>query len=94
MGDRGNQVAIFWNDKEEFSHFAMEFSTNIWVMWSEFPGTSTQVSALQAFLEDVRESSKQEIISYTEFEEYYEGLSVSVPSDEDFANVLRNTWSV
>lgn len=68
------------------------FNTN--AKYKPAPGVSTGVSALQAFLDDVRESSKQEVISYTEFEEYYEGLSVSLTNDEDFANVLRNTWSV
>ncbi|GFS04396.1 calcyphosin-2-like [Elysia marginata] len=67
---------------------------NINAKYKPASGAVAGVSALQAFLEDVRESSKQEVISYTEFEEYYEGLSVSLASDEDFANVLRNTWSV
>ena len=52
------------------------------------------MSALQAFLEDIRENDKQELISFIEFEEYYEGLSLSIDRHEDFANVLRNTWNI
>ncbi|KAK0052843.1 calcyphosin-2 [Biomphalaria pfeifferi] len=51
-------------------------------------------SALQAFIEDVRENDKDEFISYIEFEEYYEGLSLGIKSDEEFANILRNTWNI
>ncbi|KAK3792689.1 hypothetical protein RRG08_020758 [Elysia crispata] len=84
--DSGKKGVIHISDISKF------FNVN--AKYKPLPGVSTSVSALQAFLEDVRESSKQEVISYTEFEEYYEGLSICLPSDEDFANVLRNTWSV
>ncbi|XP_005098660.3 calcyphosin-2 [Aplysia californica] len=57
-------------------------------------GGDSGVSALQAFLEDVRENEKQELISFIEFEEYYEGLSLGIERDEDFANVLHNTWNI
>ncbi|GFO40241.1 calcyphosin-2-like [Plakobranchus ocellatus] len=67
---------------------------NVNAKYKPVSGAASNVSALQAFLEDVRESAKQDVISYTEFEEYYEGLSISLPSDEDFVNVLRNTWNV
>ncbi|KAK6191534.1 hypothetical protein SNE40_003198 [Patella caerulea] len=53
-----------------------------------------ETSAIQAFLSSVRTSPKQEEVSYTEFEEYYEGISVGLDSDEDFTNVLRNTWNI
>ena len=33
-------------------------------------------------------------VSYAEFEEYYEGLSVGVPSDDDYINILKNAWGV
>ncbi|KAK7108451.1 calcyphosin-2-like [Littorina saxatilis] len=51
-------------------------------------------SALQSFLDEVRSSPKQEEVSFIEFEEYYEGLSLGVENDEHFANVLRNTWNI
>ncbi|KAK7503125.1 hypothetical protein BaRGS_00005751 [Batillaria attramentaria] len=51
-------------------------------------------NALQAFLAAVRASNKQEEVTFIEFEEYYEGLSLGVDDDKDFANILRNTWSI
>jgi hypothetical protein len=36
----------------------------------------------------------QEEISYVEFEEYYEGLSISIDNDMEFANILHNTWNI
>ncbi|XP_041354140.1 calcyphosin-2-like [Gigantopelta aegis] len=60
------------------------------------PSKSSDVdgSALQAFLNAVCVSSKQEEVQYVEFEEYHEGLSIGVATDQDFANILRNTWTI
>lgn len=33
-------------------------------------------------------------VSYVEFEEYYEGLSIIIVSDNDFVNMMRNCWGV
>ena len=33
-------------------------------------------------------------VSYSEFEEYYEGLSVCIHDDEAFTNILKNAWSI
>lgn len=55
---------------------------------------ATGTSVIQAFLESVMASPKQEEVSYVEFEEYYEGLSIGFDSDKDFANILRNTWTI
>uniref|UniRef100_H2YU91 EF-hand domain-containing protein n=1 Tax=Ciona savignyi TaxID=51511 RepID=H2YU91_CIOSA len=33
-------------------------------------------------------------ISYVEFTEYYEGVSLTVPTDADFINMMRNCWGV
>lgn len=52
------------------------------------------VSALQAFIDSVQERPTQEEVSYEEFEDYYEGLSICIDSDDDFTNILRNTWSI
>ena len=41
-----------------------------------------------------RDTREQGQVSYAEFEEYYEGLSVAVTSDDDFINILKNAWSV
>lgn len=50
------------------------------------------MTALQAFISTVQSNPRQEEISFEEFEDYYEGLSLCVESDEDFANIIRNTW--
>ncbi|XP_069131014.1 calcyphosin-2-like isoform X1 [Argopecten irradians] len=54
----------------------------------------SSTSALHAFIDSVQESPSQEEVTYEAFEDYYEGLSISVDSDDDFANILRNTWSI
>ncbi|XP_043565810.1 calcyphosin-2 isoform X3 [Chiloscyllium plagiosum] len=33
-------------------------------------------------------------VTYIEFEAYYEGISLEVANDEDFANIMRNCWAV
>lgn len=53
-----------------------------------------EVSPLQGFLNAVLPNKKVEEVSYVEFEEYYEGLSLSVADDEDFFTILRNTWTL
>ncbi|KAL8613723.1 hypothetical protein ACOMHN_029815 [Nucella lapillus] len=60
------------------------------------PGSDADstMNALQAFLEAIRSSPRQEEVSFMEFEEYYEGLSLGLEVDQDFANVLRNTWNI
>lgn len=55
---------------------------------------SGEVGPLQAFLDAVIPNKKQDEVSYVEFEEYYEGLSLSIDDDEDFYSVLRNTWTI
>jgi len=39
-------------------------------------------------------SSRDQRVSFVEFEEYYEGISLSVKNDEDFINIMRNCWGV
>ncbi|XP_066579745.1 calcyphosin-2 isoform X2 [Amia ocellicauda] len=46
------------------------------------------VETLQGACRDPRE------VSYCEFEDYYEGLSIGIAADEDFANVLKNSWGI
>ena len=33
-------------------------------------------------------------VTFSEFEEFYEGLSVAVENDDDFVNILKNSWNV
>lgn len=64
---------------------------------STFPGTAgvvPGVNPVQAFLEAVTASSRQDNVSYVEFEEYYEGLSLAIEDDADFINILHNTWNI
>ncbi|XP_067246082.1 calcyphosin-2 [Chanodichthys erythropterus] len=43
----------------------------------------------------VRETGKvTRTVSYAEFEDYYEGLSIEIPDDEEYINNLRATWSI
>jgi len=46
------------------------------------------------FLQSFESPSVNGELTFREFEEYYEGLSISIDSDEDFSSVLRNAWSV
>ncbi|CAL1546121.1 unnamed protein product [Lymnaea stagnalis] len=84
--DNGKKGAIHISDVNKFFNLNAKYRPRT-------DGASNQ-SALQAFLEDVRENEKEELISYIEFEEYYEGLSLNIDKDEDFANVLCNTWNI
>ncbi|KAK2848456.1 hypothetical protein Q7C36_010138 [Tachysurus vachellii] len=33
-------------------------------------------------------------VSYAEFQDYYEGLSIEIPSDQVYINILRSTWNI
>lgn len=33
-------------------------------------------------------------VSYAEFEDYYEGLSIEIPDDQEYINILKSTWSI
>ena len=61
---------------------------------SIFLGLQADKSALQAFLDSVTTSESQDQVSYVEFEDFYEGLSLCIDHDEDFANILHNTWNI
>ncbi|XP_064022678.1 calcyphosin-2 isoform X8 [Pogoniulus pusillus] len=58
-------------------------------------GKATDEEIKSAFLETLGEScSSPTQVSYAEFEAYYEGLSFGVVDDDDFVNVLKNSWGV
>jgi len=46
------------------------------------------------FLDSFESPSVNGELTFRAFEEYYEGLSVSMNNDEDFCKVLRNAWSI
>ncbi|XP_051885738.1 calcyphosin-2 isoform X2 [Pristis pectinata] len=58
-------------------------------------GESSDQQVRSAFLDTLQEccASPNEV-TYCEFESYYEGLSLEVANDEDFANILGNCWGV
>jgi len=50
----------------------------------------------EGFIKALKEiiGSRNSQISFVEFEEYYEGLSLSINDDEQFFNILRNCWGI
>ncbi|XP_069485505.1 calcyphosin-2 isoform X2 [Ambystoma mexicanum] len=58
-------------------------------------GTATEEEIRCALLETLQDAcSNPNEVSYCEFEDYYEGLSIGIMNDEDFVNVLRNSWGI
>ncbi|XP_038612592.1 calcyphosin-2 isoform X2 [Tachyglossus aculeatus] len=58
-------------------------------------GYVTEEEIKSSFLEMLEDAcSKPNEVSYCEFEDYYEGLSIGILDDEDFVNVLRNAWGI
>ncbi|KAM4036119.1 calcyphosin-2 isoform 2-T2 [Anomaloglossus baeobatrachus] len=58
-------------------------------------GSSSEEEIKSAFLETMENAcSNPQEVSYSEFEDYYEGLSIGIMSDEDFINILRNSWGI
>lgn len=42
-----------------------------------------------------KKSTKEgEILEYLEWEEYYDGLSIGIESDQEFVNIFKNLWCV
>ena len=46
---------------------------------------------IDSFVENI---ATEDGVSFVEFEEYYEGLSLSIQSDESFVNMMRSCWGV
>ncbi|KAJ8249839.1 hypothetical protein COCON_G00230550 [Conger conger] len=58
-------------------------------------GVSTEEELKMGFVQSLREACRdRREVSYCEFEDYYEGLSIGIPCDQDFANVLKNSWGI
>ncbi|XP_021383829.3 calcyphosin-2 isoform X1 [Lonchura striata] len=48
-----------------------------------------------SFLEALGESCiNPNEVSYSEFEDFYEGLSFGIVGDDDFVNILKNSWGI
>ncbi|XP_021778301.2 calcyphosin-2 isoform X1 [Papio anubis] len=58
-------------------------------------GHSTEEEIKSSFLETLKFAcSKSDEVSYGEFEDYYEGLSIEIIDDEDFVTILRTPWGI
>uniref|UniRef100_A0A0F7ZA08 Calcyphosin-2 n=1 Tax=Crotalus adamanteus TaxID=8729 RepID=A0A0F7ZA08_CROAD len=58
-------------------------------------GNATEEEIKSSFLETLEDAcSNPSEVSFGEFEDYYEGLSIGILDDEDFINVLRNPWGI
>ncbi|XP_046286661.1 calcyphosin-2 [Marmota monax] len=58
-------------------------------------GHSTEEEIKSYFLETLKAiCSKSDEVSYGEFEDYYEGLSIGIADDADFVNILRIPWGI
>ncbi|KAF6338991.1 calcyphosine 2 [Rhinolophus ferrumequinum] len=58
-------------------------------------GHFTEEQIKSSFLETLKDAcNKSDEVSYGEFEDYYEGLSIGIVNDEDFVNILRTPWGI
>uniref|UniRef100_A0A2D4MTS3 EF-hand domain-containing protein n=1 Tax=Micrurus spixii TaxID=129469 RepID=A0A2D4MTS3_9SAUR len=58
-------------------------------------GNATEEEIKSSFLETLEDAcSNPTEVSFGEFEDYYEGLSIGILDDEDFINILRNPWGI
>ncbi|ETE66790.1 Calcyphosin-2, partial [Ophiophagus hannah] len=58
-------------------------------------GNATEEEIKSSFLETLEDAcSNPNEVSFGEFEDYYEGLSIGILDDEDFINILRNPWGI
>uniref|UniRef100_A0A8D0GPW2 Calcyphosine 2 n=1 Tax=Sphenodon punctatus TaxID=8508 RepID=A0A8D0GPW2_SPHPU len=58
-------------------------------------GDVTEEEIKSSFLETLKDAcSNPSEVSFCEFEDYYEGLSIGIMDDEDFVNILRNAWGI
>ncbi|KAJ8411234.1 hypothetical protein AAFF_G00172400 [Aldrovandia affinis] len=58
-------------------------------------GESTEVELRAGFMRSLQDAClDSREVSYCEFEDYYEGLSIGIPDDQDFANILKNSWGI
>ncbi|XP_063783509.1 calcyphosin-2 isoform X2 [Pseudophryne corroboree] len=58
-------------------------------------GSASEVEIKSSFFETLEHACNdpQEVL-YSEFENFYEGLSIGILHDEDFINILRNVWGI
>lgn len=65
------------------------------LLYHSYFGLLTEAVPNPDILAFVREAGKvTKTVSYAEFEDYYEGLSIEISDDEEYINNLRATWSI
>lgn len=58
-------------------------------------GVTSAVVHMESFLSHWNESTAvRGMVAYSEFEDYYEGLSTITDSDQEFEDILRGTWGL
>ncbi|XP_043943164.1 calcyphosin-2 [Protopterus annectens] len=58
-------------------------------------GETSEEQLKVTFVESLQETcNNPNEVLYCEFETYYEGLSIGIVNDEDFTNVLKNSWRI
>ncbi|XP_066264938.1 calcyphosin-2-like [Branchiostoma lanceolatum] len=57
-------------------------------------GEASEEEMLNSFLDSFSHCQDHRNVQYVEFEEYYEGMSIDVSRDDDFANILKNSWGI
>lgn len=68
---------------------------NVLIKKCTFIGKAAEEEIKSSFLETLGEScSNPNEVSYSEFEDYYEGLSFGIVGDDDFVNILKNSWGI
>uniref|UniRef100_A0A8C2G3K8 Calcyphosine 2 n=1 Tax=Cyprinus carpio TaxID=7962 RepID=A0A8C2G3K8_CYPCA len=78
--DPNKTGSIFLSDTEKFYRGKQE--------------SDAALSKLSLLLTDNSILVITKTVSYAEFEDYYEGLSIEIPDDEEYINNLRATWSI
>ena len=63
----------------------------MYILLGEVSQEEMEKRFIDSFVENI---ATEDGVSFVEFEEYYEGLSISIESDEHFVNVMRNCWGV
>ncbi|XP_064617965.1 calcyphosin-2-like isoform X3 [Liolophura sinensis] len=84
--DAGKQGVVTCSDLKKFYNAAKHPKVK--------SGQCSEMAVLKSFLDSFQYCEKTEEVTFQVFEEYYEGLSVGVENDEDFANILRNSWNL
>ena len=59
-----------------------------------FTGECSEAQVLEMFISNFLDTTTRGEVTYEEFAEYYEGLSVCIENNEDFENILKNAWSI